>query len=168
MFSPDKNGWIAKGPGLIQRFERSAALLKEEELCGWVAKRCPAWVYNPLYPASSSGWRRRWTVHSRILSHRYWNRKLLEEISLSQLKESQGPRTTRLYFKDLMNESSLFFQSSINFFLCFYKRRVAVVIVTELKIKVLSSGTYCFVISLIASCAAQPPTKKEGDQWSPL
>lgn len=41
----------------------------------------------------------------------------------------------------------------------FYKRSVAVVLVTELKIKVLSSGTYCFVMSLMTSWAAHPPEK---------
>lgn len=41
----------------------------------------------------------------------------------------------------------------------FYKRSVAVVLVTELKIKVLSSGTYCFVMSLMTSWAAHPPIK---------
>lgn len=39
----------------------------------------------------------------------------------------------------------------------FYKRSVAVVAVTELNMKVLSSGTYCLVISLMTSWAAQPP-----------
>lgn len=38
-----------------------------------------------------------------------------------------------------------------------YNRRVAVVPVTALNIKVLSTGTYCFVISLMTSWAAQPP-----------
>ena len=38
-----------------------------------------------------------------------------------------------------------------------YKRSVAVVVVTELKMKVLSNGTYCLVMSLITSWAAHPP-----------
>lgn len=43
----------------------------------------------------------------------------------------------------------------------FYKRSVAVVVVTELKIKVLSNGTYCLVISLMTSWAAHPPENTE-------
>jgi hypothetical protein len=46
-------------------------------------------------------------------------------------------------------------------FLDIYKRSVAVVVVTELKIKVLSNGTYCLVMSLITSWAAHPPVFTE-------
>jgi hypothetical protein len=42
-----------------------------------------------------------------------------------------------------------------------YKRSVAVVVVTELKIKVLSNGTYCLEMSLITSWAAHPPVFTE-------
>jgi hypothetical protein len=44
---------------------------------------------------------------------------------------------------------------------CLYRRRTAVMLLMPSNTQVLSTGTYCFVMTLMASCATRPPTKEE-------